>query len=247
MKLAVITDVHANREAFEAVLEHASSQRVDCHALLGDFVGYGADPSWVVDRIRTLVDEGAIAVQGNHDEAVVSGPRDSMVPQAREVASWTRKQLSGSQIDFLGALPLSVTQDEQLFVHANNVAPDQWGYVLNRLDAAACLEAATARHIFCGHVHAQKVYHLTTGGASGAAEFKLGNTFLLPQSSRWLVIAGSAGQPRDGNTNACYATFDTETAALTFCRVPYNNSQSAAKIVAAGLPSALAERLLRGE
>ena len=247
MKLALVTDVHANREAFEAVLEHAATQAVDRYALLGDFVGYGADPGWVVDRVRTLVDEGAIAVQGNHDEAVVNGPRGSMVRQAREAVAWTRKQLSAGQIDFLAGLPLSHTEGKQLFVHANNVAPAQWGYVTSRLDAAACLQATSARHIFCGHVHEQGLYHLTSGGASGAAQFKAGTAIALPESSQWLAIAGSTGQPRDGNTSACYATFDTDTAALTFWRVPYNNIQAAAKIIAAGLPSPLAERLLRGE
>ncbi len=247
MKLALITDMHANREAFEAVLEHSASQGVDRYALLGDFVGYGADPGWVVDRVRALVDEGAIAIQGNHDEAVVKGPRGSMVPQAREAVTWTRKQLSAEQIDFLAGLPLSHSEGEQLFVHANNLAPAQWGYVVSRLDAAACLQATAAQHIFCGHVHEQGLYHLTSGGASGTAEFKAGTAIVLPGSSRWLAIAGSAGQPRDGNTAACYATFDTDTAALTFWRVPYNNIQAAAKVIAAGLPLPLAERLLRGE
>jgi diadenosine tetraphosphatase ApaH/serine/threonine PP2A family protein phosphatase len=247
MKLAVITDVHANREAFEAVLEHAADQGVERYALLGDFVGYGADPGWVVEQIRTLVGAGAIAIQGNHDEAVVNGPRGSMVPQAREVVTWTRQQLSAGQIDFLARLPLSVTEGDQLFVHANNVAPAQWGYVMSRLDAATCLHATTARHIFCGHVHAQGLYHLTMAGASGEAQFKPGTALALPASSRWLAIAGSAGQPRDGNTRACYATFDTDTATLTFWRVPYNHIKAAAKIIAARLPSPLAERLLRGE
>lgn len=247
MKLALITDVHANREAFEAVLEHAASQAVERHVLLGDFVGYGADPGWVVDRVRALADAGAIAIQGNHDEAVVHGPRGSMVPQAREAVAWTRQQLSAGQIDFLAGLPLSHTEGQQLFVHANNVAPAQWGYVVSRLDAATCLQATTARHVFCGHVHAQGLYQLMASGASGETQLKPGTAMALPSSSRWLAIAGSAGQPRDGNTSACYATFDTDTATLTFWRVPYNNVKAAAKIIAAGLPSPLAERLLRGE
>lgn len=247
MKLALITDVHANREAFEAVLEHAAEQCVERYALLGDFVGYGPDPGWVVDRVQALVDEGAIAVQGNHDEAVVHGPRGSMVPQAREVVAWTREQLSASQLDFLASLPLSLSEGDRLFVHANNVAPAQWGYVVSRLDATACLQATTARHIFCGHVHAQGLYHLAASGASGQTEIKPGMAMALQASSRWLAIAGSTGQPRDGNTSACYATFDTNTATIAFWRVPYNHIKAAAKIIGAGLPSPLAERLLRGE
>ena len=123
MKLALIADLHANREAVGAVLAHAAAQGADRHAFLGDFVGYGADPGWVVDTVRAHVAAGAIAVLGNHDAAVVQGPQPSMIDDARAVVAWTRARLAPDQLAFLAALPLSHTEDDMLFVHANAWAP----------------------------------------------------------------------------------------------------------------------------
>lgn len=246
MKLALITDLHANREAVEAVLEHAASQGVDRYALLGDFVGYGADPAWVVDQVRRLVGAGAIAVMGNHDAAVLGSLRDSMVPQAREAVLWTRQQLSGEQLAFLGALPMSATEADRLFVHASADAPTEWRYIQCRIDAVDSLQATDRRHTFCGHVHEPRLYHLTQGGDAGDIQPVPGMAMSLSPQCRWLAIVGSAGQPRDGNPAACYATFETDSATLTSFRVPYDHATAAAKIIAAGLPAGLAERLVRG-
>jgi diadenosine tetraphosphatase ApaH/serine/threonine PP2A family protein phosphatase len=246
MKLALITDLHANREAVEAVLDHAAAQGAERYALLGDFVGYGADPAWVVERVRHLVDAGAIAVMGNHDAAVLGNLRDSMVPQAREVVLWTRQHLSSEQLAFLGALPMSVSADDQLFVHASADTPAQWRYVQSRIDAVDSLRATDRRHTFCGHVHEPRLYHLDNGGRAGDTQPAPGVPMPLSPQCRWLAIVGSAGQPRDGNPAACYATFDTDSATLTSFRVPYDHATAAAKIIAAGLPARLAERLMCG-
>src|SRR5512144_1510881 len=109
MNLALITDLHANREAVEAVMAHAASKGAQRSAFLGDFVGYGADPGWVVDMVREHVRQGALAVVGNHDAAVVRGPAATMVPQARQVVAWTRDRLNPEQLAFLETLPMSVT------------------------------------------------------------------------------------------------------------------------------------------
>lgn len=247
MKLALITDLHANREAVEAVLEHAATQGADRYALLGDFVGYGADPGWVVDKVRSLVDAGAIAIMGNHDAAVIGSLRDSMVPQARKAVLWTRGHLSDAQRAFLSALPMSVTEADSLFVHASADVPTQWRYVQSRIDAADSLQATDCRHTFCGHVHEPRVYHLTEHGDTGDCQPTPGLAMSLSPTCRWLAVVGSAGQPRDGNPAACYATFDTTSATLTHFRVPYDHAAAAAKIIAAGLPASLAERLVRGQ
>ncbi|MFM9914727.1 MAG: metallophosphoesterase family protein [Rhizobacter sp.] len=246
MKLALMSDLHANREAVEAVLAHAEKQGVEQHALLGDFVGYGADPGWVVDQLRRLSSAGAIAVLGNHDAAVLGGLGDSMAPQARDAVAWTRQHLSSDQRDFLGTLPMSVTNADRLFVHASADAPDQWRYVQCRIDAVDSLRATDHRHIFCGHVHEPRLYHLTNGGEAGDLQPIPGTAMSLSPQCRWLAIVGSVGQPRDGNPAACYATFDTDSATLTAFRVHYDHEKAAAKIIAAGLPASLAERLLRG-
>ncbi len=104
MKLALITDLHANREAVEAVMAHARAQGAQRFAFLGDFVGYGADPGWVVDCVREEVARGALAVMGNHDAAVVQGASPGMVAQAQEVVEWTRSKLDAAQLAFLGSL-----------------------------------------------------------------------------------------------------------------------------------------------
>ena len=246
-KIAVVTDLHANREAVEAVLAHARSQGVTGYALLGDFVGYGADPAWVVDRVRALVDEGAIAICGNHDEAAVIGSTPAMRPEARAAIDWTRAQLGAAQLDFLGSLPFEVQRGDCLYVHANAYAPGGWEYVLSRSDAVRSIHATTCHYTFCGHVHEPHLYHLGATGKAGEFVPRPEIPIPLPGYRQWLVIPGSAGQPRDGNPAACYAIFDHDEQMLTYHRVPYDHEAAAAKIRQAGLPRALADRLAHGE
>ena len=247
MKLALLADLHANREAVAAVLAHAQERSVERHVFLGDFVGYGADPGWVVDILREHVTRGAVAVMGNHDAAVVRGALPSMVPDARLVVGWTREQLTEAQLAFLGALPMSVTEGETLFVHANAWAPSEWDYIVSRADAVRSLQATNCRFTFCGHTHVPALYHLTSTGKSGDFAPAHGVTIPLSPLRRWLGIPGSTGQPRDGNPAACYAIFDTTAQAITYYRVPYDHHSAAAKVRAAGLPAQLAERLTDGD
>ena len=247
MRLAIVTDLHANREAVTAVMAHARSHRAERYAFLGDFVGYGADPGWVVDLVREHVAGGAVAVMGNHDQAVVQGPLPTMIPEARQVVEWTRAQLNSKQLDFLASLPMSVIDRDMLFVHANAWAPKEWAYIMSRTDAVRSLYATDARYTFCGHMHLPMLYHLTGTGKTGDFTPSQGVAIPLSEQRRWLVVPGSAGQPRDGNPAACYAMFDTASATLAFHRVPYNLEAAGAKIIAAGLPPRLAQRLAYGE
>jgi hypothetical protein len=131
VKTALVTDLHANREAVETVLAHAREQGAEAWAFLGDFVGYGADPAWVIDLVREHVAQGAVVVQGNHDLATVLGTNPMMRIEARAVIEWTRAQLDEAQLEFLRTLPMSQRRDDRLYVHANAYAPDQWEYLLN--------------------------------------------------------------------------------------------------------------------
>ena len=246
MKTAVITDLHANREAVEAVLEHAAAQGADHYALLGDFVGYGADPGWVVDRVRAMVAEGALAVQGNHDAATVRGASPAMRDEPRLVVDWTRSQLDEAQLGFLDQLPLTAQVDEVLFVHANAWAPADWEYVEGRGEAVRSLHATGQRLTFCGHMHEPRLYHLAPTGKAGDFVPTPGIPIPLLSPRRWLVIPGSAGQPRDGDPAACYALYEHDSSVLTYWRVPYGFETAGAKIRAAGLPLALADRLAHG-
>ena len=246
MKLALITDIHANREAFEACLDDAERQGAETYALLGDFVGYGADPAWVVDRARELVAAGAIAVMGNHDKAVVDGPRDSMNNDARRAIEWTRTRLDAVQIEFLARLPYTVERNGCLFVHANAYAPKEWEYVTGRSEAVRSLNSTHARYTFAGHVHDPQLFNLSGLGKIAYFTPTPGVAIPVPPHRQWFVLPGSAGQPRDGNPAACWAMFDSLRAELTFHRVPYHHEEAARKIAAAGLPARLGERLMEG-
>jgi diadenosine tetraphosphatase ApaH/serine/threonine PP2A family protein phosphatase len=247
MRFAIITDLHANREAVQAVLEHAETQGAQTYAFVGDFVGYGADPSWVVDMVRDKVmHQGAIAVQGNHDLAVAQGPSPTMRPDPRRVVEWTRSQLSPKQIGFLATLPLKQEVGDMLFVHANAYNPAGWDYLHGRLEASRSLAATRQRVTFCGHMHEPRLYHLSPVGKTSDFTPVAGEPIPLLATRRWLVIPGSAGQPRDGDPAACYALYDDTRAELTYWRVPYDVEAAGAKIRAADLPMALAMRLVDG-
>ncbi|MEO8299798.1 MAG: metallophosphoesterase family protein, partial [Burkholderiales bacterium] len=202
MKLALITDIHANREAFEACLEQSHLHGAERIALLGDFVGYGADPGWVVDRVQDLVFQGAIAVRGNHDEAVAQAASLHLVEDARRVIDWTRERLRPDQIAFLASLPMQRQEAGCLFVHANAYAPAAWEYVLGRIEAVRSLHATDCRHTFCGHVHAPGLYHLSSTGKIADFSPTAGVAVPVPAHRQWLGLPGSAGQPRDGNPAA---------------------------------------------
>lgn len=248
MNLALLADVHANLEALTACLADARARGADRFAFLGDLVGYGADPERVIDTIAALVEDGALAVRGNHDEAALAGDEDAMHAAASAVISWTRGRLDARQRAFLASLPLTVAEDGFLLVHASPDRPGDWTYVTDPVRAALGLAAAAPTPwVFCGHVHEPVLY--TEGAAARPVSFRPapGVAIPVPPRRRWLAVVGSTGQPRDGNTAACYAMLDTDHATLTFFRVPYDWRAAADKVRAAGLPASLARRLERGE
>jgi predicted phosphodiesterase len=247
MKIALVTDLHANREAVEAVLDHARMQGAQRLVFLGDFVGYGADPAWVVDRVRAELAAGAIAVQGNHDAAVAAGGSSTMRSAVVALIEWTRARLTSDQLAFLQHLPLTHEEGPTLYVHANAFAPGQWAYIEGRAEAVRSLQATRCRVTFCGHVHEPRLFHLSSLGKAGEFTPTSGVPVPLLAQRRWLVIPGAAGQPRDGNPAACYAMHDTETDTVTSWRVPYDHEAASARIRAEGLPEELACRLANGQ
>ena len=245
MRIGLLADLHANREAVEACFECLEDAGCTRYVFLGDLVGYGADPAWVVDFVREQVAQGSPAVIGNHDAAAATLAGGAMHDQAEAAIAWTRAQLDRGQLDFLAGLPSSVTEDDRLYVHANAWAPTEWAYVRNPLAAARSLAATDARLTFCGHVHEPALYHARDGGA-GHFSPTPGVAIPLAGTRRWLAIPGSCGQPRDHDPAAACAWFDTDSARLTFLRIPYDHARAAAKIRAAGLPEAFAARLGEG-
>jgi diadenosine tetraphosphatase ApaH/serine/threonine PP2A family protein phosphatase len=243
--IALLADIHANRQAFSACLAQARYQGAEQFVLLGDYVGYGADPEWTVTTVMELVDKGAVAVLGNHDSAV-GNPREQMNLEAQIVIEWTRGELGASERQFLAHLPLTANEGERLFVHSEASNPAGWIYVMSTLEAARSITAASAQIGFCGHIHQPAVYSMSATAKMTAFTPTTGSAVPLLQGRRWLVVLGSVGQPRDGNPAASYAMLDTDKRELTYCRAPYDIEQAAAAIRKKGLPIWLANRLFLG-
>ncbi len=243
--LAIFADVHANREAFDACFAAARAQGAERFVLLGDLVGYGADPVYIVERAAELRGEGAIVVQGNHD-AAIGASGDSMNAHARAAIAWTRAQLSDEHRDFLRSLPLTAELDDTLLVHAEAAHPEQWIYVTRPLEAERSLRATRKRVTICGHVHCPHLYHQAGHSLPTLHIPATGEAVRLVPEDKWLAVLGAVGQPRDQIAAAAYALYDTERALLTFQRVAYDIGAATQKIRAAGLPDILAARLSIG-
>ncbi len=246
MLIALFADIHANRQAFEACLAQARDNGAEQYILLGDYVGYGADPEWTVETVMNLLERGATAVRGNHDNAV-GEPREQLNVEAEVAIEWTRRELGAPARRFLAELPLTATADDRLYVHADASSPKSWRYVTDIDSAGRSLMATTAHITFCGHVHRPALYTMSVTGKMTAFTPVSGSAIQLLGGRRWLAVLGSVGQPRDDNPAACYAMLDTTRRELTYCRVPYDVEAAAAKIRANGLPTWLAERLLLGK
>ena len=244
MRLALMSDLHANRQALDACLADARARGATQYAFLGDLVGYGADPGAVIDTV--MAQEGAWVVGGNHDAAAVAPPREGVRADFAG-AAWTNSRLSQQQRQYLAELPLTVRHEFMLLVHASARAPEQWHYVEDAISAGASLAAAGgATHVFGGHVHEQRLFFQGTGRGVIAFEPVPGVAIPLPGHRRWLATVGSVGQPRDGHSEAMYALLDAESMHLTFLRVPYDVAAAARAIREAGLPEFYAQRLAEG-
>jgi diadenosine tetraphosphatase ApaH/serine/threonine PP2A family protein phosphatase len=242
---ALLSDIHGNREALEACLADARTHPIDRYAFLGDYVGYGADPGFVLDTVAEHVARGAIAVFGNHD-AAACGAVERMTAHAAEAAAWTAGQLTPAQIDFLQTLPLSVRDGDILYVHASAGEPRRFRYITDESAAGESLLATDAQVTFCGHTHVPALYHLSVTGKIAYFDPTEGVAIPLSRHRRWLAVIGAVGQPRDHDPAACYGLFDEAARTLTYVRVPYDTERAAAKIRAAGLPEFLAARLAWG-
>lgn len=245
MLIALLADIHANDLAFEACLAKARQLGAARLVILGDLVGYGAEPGKVVRHVMALAKDGAIAVLGNHDQAVSSGG-GSMNDHARRAIEWTARELGAEEKSFLAKLPLMASDGNLLFVHAEASAPGRWNYVRGWNEARRSLISTSASVTFCGHTHVPALYCSAPAGRPVFHSPVTGAEVPLGVSRQWLAVIGSVGQPRDGNPAASFATYDTLSRHLTYQRAPYDAEAAAAKIRAAGLPAVLADRLLEG-
>jgi diadenosine tetraphosphatase ApaH/serine/threonine PP2A family protein phosphatase len=244
--LAIFTDIHANRQAFGACLDFARARGAERIVCLGDYVGYGADPEWAVETVMDLVEHGAVAVRGNHDNAIGTAS-ESMNAMAQAAIEWTRGRLSASQRRFLAELPLEVQEEDRLYVHSEASHPSKWRYVQSASDAARSIAATSAHVTLCGHIHQPALYSMSSTAKMTSFVPTTGVPVQLLGGRRWLAVIGSVGQPRDGDPAASFAMVDTTAREITYCRVPYDVEAAAARIRENGLPRWLADRLSVGK
>lgn len=246
MRIAILSDIHGNLEAFRACLDNARARAAERIVLLGDLVGYGADPAAVLDLAMEEVARGALALLGNHDEAAIQDGGTGMNEMATAAILWTRGRLSAAHRTFIAGLPLTIEEEGRLYVHAEASAPSRWRYVTDAEAARRSMAATDAHTTFCGHVHRPALYSLgDTGKLTGFGPIA-GAPVPLGRGRSWLAVLGAVGQPRDGDPAACYLMIDTLPLQATWLRVPYDVATAAGKIRAAGLPTGLAERLFLG-
>jgi len=239
MRFAIFSDIHANYEALTAVLNDSRNLSCTHHVCLGDIVGYNADPVLCLETVRNLE---CPVVKGNHDEqASIKSVQDGFNRMAEVAIEWTRTQLSDAHRQWLSALRLQRQVRDFTIVHATLDTPHKWGYILNQLDAMASFSYQTTSLCFIGHTHTPKVYIRDNRGMP----MDIGILPLQP-GQKYLINVGSVGQPRDGDWRASYCIYDTQSNEVELRRIPYDIETAQQKIIAAGLPETLAERLSFG-
>jgi diadenosine tetraphosphatase ApaH/serine/threonine PP2A family protein phosphatase len=241
MRFAIFGDVHANLEALEAVLLDAADQGCTHHACIGDIVGYNANPSECVELVRAL---DCPVVMGNHDE---HASRDTLLidfnPLAEAAMRWTRAQLSEENRAWLGHLPLVRRVDDFLLVHASLDLPQTWNYVFSARDSFESMQYQTPALCFFGHTHVPRAFvQEEDGGVSSL----LVDFLPIEPGKKYFINVGSVGQPRDGDWHAAYCIYDTEQQTVELRRIEYDIDTAQDKVVDAGLPQSLADRLALG-
>lgn len=232
MKYAIIADLHANLEALDVVLRDQKEQGCTHISCLGDIVGYGADPKECVDIIRAL---NIPTVKGNHDEYADSDTSlDAFNPHAAKAIQWTRKQLTDDDRKWLRELPLSLQLEDFTLIHATLDGPKRWGYVFDKLAAAANFAHQKEDICFFGHTHVPVSFIRDTVVRGGTY-----SKFKIDPGKKYFINPGSVGQSRDGVPKATYAIYDLEKRTVELRRLDYDIAKAQAKIRAAGLPNRL--------
>jgi diadenosine tetraphosphatase ApaH/serine/threonine PP2A family protein phosphatase len=245
VRIAVITDVHANLPALEAVLEAIEAAGVEQTWCLGDVLGYGVEPDACTDLVRERCD---VCLVGNHDLAVLGELDIASFSEAAAVAvEWTRANVAERTLEFLRALQPSAEHDGLGLFHASPRDP-VWEYVLSSEQADAGIDANPQRIALIGHSHVALFFTRPEGDEAEARGARAGDGTLLDLGrGSWLVNPGSVGQPRDGDPRAAWLEIDLEGETACFHRVPYEIERAATAILEAGLPSRLADRLHTGQ
>ena len=242
MKFAVISDIHANRDAFEAVLADIKSQGIDTIYCLGDVVGYGSEPSACLEMAKAHCD---IILMGNHEYyALGLITSEYLSPVAKESAAWTQGQLSEQDLAILSDFQMDATLADIYLVHASPFEPENWRYILATPEAARAFEHLDANMCFYGHSHLPMIF---SNSGEGSIRQQIGHDFQPDEEKRYLVNVGSVGQPRDNDPRASYVSYDVDNRDIHFHRVAYDVENAQKKMRDAGLPSLLVDRLTVGQ
>jgi diadenosine tetraphosphatase ApaH/serine/threonine PP2A family protein phosphatase len=241
MLTAIVSDIHGNLEALEAVLADVRAQRPDRIVCLGDFVGYGASPNECIERLRPEI---VGAVIGNHDVAAIGRLQLTYFNNDAAVAArWTDVRLTAENRAYLEALPYTFRLPDVLFVHASPEAPEEWRYVLSPADAQYEMATYPEPLCFIGHSHYPGAFALEGSRIRYTRDAEI----RLEPGRRYLVNVGSVGQPRDGDPRAAYALHDEAAGRVRHVRIDYDVAAAGERIRSAGLPDFLAARLEWGE
>jgi predicted phosphodiesterase len=236
MRYAIIADIHGNLEAFQTVLDDIKTQNIQQIVCLGDVVGYNANPKECLDIVRAM---NVPIVKGNHDEYCSSEDQlEGFNPHAAEAVIWTRNQLTTDDRQWLRDLKYTRMVANFTIVHATLDAPQRWGYVFDKLAAAASFPYQNTQMCFFGHTHVPVAFMRDTAVRGGTY-----SKFKIDPAKKYFINVGAVGQPRDNNPKSGYVVYDTDAGTIELRRLDYDIATTQAKIRAAGLPERLAERL----
>jgi predicted phosphodiesterase len=240
MRYAVIADIHANIEALEVVLADSKEQKCTHYCCVGDVVGYNATPKECLDIVRSM---GMPVVKGNHDEYCSSEEDlEGFNPHAAEAVNWTRKQLSKEDRQWLRDLKYVRLVASFSMVHATLDGPQRWGYVFDKLAAAASFTYQNTAVCFFGHTHVPVAFVRDSVVRGGTY-----SKFRVEPGKKYFVNVGAVGQPRDGNPKSGYVIYDLNEGTIELRRLDYDIPKAQKKIMEAGLPQRLADRLALGK
>jgi diadenosine tetraphosphatase ApaH/serine/threonine PP2A family protein phosphatase len=246
MRYLTLSDIHGNLEALDACLAHARAKGYDEILVLGDLVGYGADPNAVIIRLQTLTPKAT--VRGNHDKIAIDlSEADEFNATARSAARWTYQALTPEHRAWLAGLPAGPIVVDDLVEICHGAPFDEDAYIFDELDALRALRSASRPLCLFGHTHTPVTFQLS-GGTLTADQPRAADELLLQveDDAQYLINPGSVGQPRDGDPRAAYAIVDSNKRQVELYRLPYELEITQGKIIAAGLPDVLARRLASG-
>src|SRR5688572_8883842 len=245
MRYLILSDIHSNQEALKTVLSFVRRKPWDKVVILGDVVGYGADPNRTVDMLRAL--KPMAIVRGNHDK-VCSGLENGELFNriALEAAMWTRRKLTRANMQWLRKLPQGPVEVDGKFAICHGTPIDEDAYIFGELEALNVFRHTDFSISFFGHSHFPVIFALSPEAITTVLTVAPSFRFKLRPGVRYLINPGSVGQPRDGNPLTSFALFDSTSRVVTIHRIPYQVRETQKKILKAGLPRPLADRLSVG-